>query len=113
MTDVRVTPTRYDVTVLPVDFDQGYYWTIVVEYRGYGMYAIVHHGEVYGKDGKWEFDSHSQAVDDEGYRLAHRFPLDEALEIAKRLAPTISIGTRFGPMNAYDAMAKKERDGYV
>jgi hypothetical protein len=111
--DVRVTPTRYEVTVLPLDFEEGYYWTIVVEYRGYGLYAIIHDMHVYGKDGTWDIDSRTMAREDEEWRLAHRFPLDEALEIARKLAPVISIGTRFGTMNAYDAMAKKKKDGYV
>jgi hypothetical protein len=113
MTDVRVTPTRYEVSVLPVDFEEAYHWTITVEYRGYGLYAIIHSMQVYGKDGTWDSDSRTLAQENEEWRLAHRFPLDEALEIAKKLAPVVTIGTRFGPMNAYDAMAKKERDGYV
>lgn len=110
--DVRVSPTRYEVSTLPEDFPEGYMWTISVEYRGRGLWAVLQGGEALGTDGTWDWEPSSSNRDDE-WLETHRFPLEKALELAREAAPKIRRGTRFGVWGPQDAIEweKKKENG--
>jgi hypothetical protein len=101
--DVRVTPVKYEVSVLPLDFEDGYLWTINVEYRGNDLWAIMHRvGNVYGKNGTWSHE-HVPGERTDEWLEEYRWPLEEALEKAKELAP----GLKFHGMSPEDLLAGK------
>lgn len=111
MTDhqVRIEPTRYEVSVLPRDFPDGDMWTITVEYRGRGLWGVFKTGkQCLGSDGEWDFESLPSGREDD-WKETHRFPLGRALALAEETARTLTIGTRFGPMTAYDAIDQQKK----
>ena len=105
MTNVRVEPITYEVTLLPKDYRDGYLWTITVEYRGRDLWAVKRNGECLGKDGTWEWES-SPGNREDDWKATHRFPLDEALDLAKEWAPKVEIYSHRDkkPMTAQDVI---------
>ncbi|WP_189160936.1 hypothetical protein [Sphaerisporangium melleum] len=85
-----MTATRYEVSCLPVDHRERRHFTLTVEYRGRGLWAVSDGFEVLGKDGTWDHEPLSSSRE-EDWIAAHRFDLDTALEIAKKAAPHITI----------------------
>lgn len=79
---VHVQPARYEVCALPPDFKAWRLFVLNVEYRGDGRWAVCHHGMAYSGDDKAQLT---------GAGPTPTFTLDEALELAKRLAPTIRV----------------------
>ena len=107
MTNVRVEPITYEVTLLPKDYREGYLWTITVEYRGRDLWAVKRNGECLGKDGTWDWESNpSSREDDPDWLPAHRFGLQEALELANEWAPKVEIYSHRDkkPMSAQDVI---------
>jgi hypothetical protein len=103
----RVTPTIFEVTVLPPDFPDGYLWTINVEYRGSNLWAIVHHSSnVYGKTGMWDYEPIPSERTDE-WLEKYRWSLHDALEIAQKIAPDL----KFRGMSPEDALRDAEELG--
>lgn len=104
---VRVT--RYEVSCLPggqVDYAEGDMFTITVEYRGAGRWAVKNRGRILGADGTWSFGydgpfSDREPITDEehaalhagqdAWRDAHRFDEETALRLAREQAPTLQI----------------------
>jgi hypothetical protein len=83
--------TRYEVSILPEDDINYSVFTITVQYRGNGRWA-VQRGEhsCLGADGTWvqgvqEYDR------GEDWLFNHRFDLDTALHLARKAAPRISV----------------------
>jgi hypothetical protein len=105
--DVRVSVTEYDVSILPQDHEEGYNWSLKVQYRGKGLWGVfIHDRMCLGTDGTWDWEpSPSNREDD--WIATHRFTEDEAIKLAREAAKTMTAFTRFGPMTAYDVL---ERD---
>lgn len=92
MTEPIVHPAAYWVNVLPEDFPDSYHWTIKLEYRGRGLWAIIHSMQVYGHDGTWDWEpSPSTREEIDGWLENYRWTLEEAIDVAKQLAPTVKV----------------------
>lgn len=85
-----VRADRYSVSVLPRDHEYASSYDLAVEYRGDGLWAVVRNGRCLGADGTWSYEPHPGERDDD-WLAAHRFPEQEALELARRAAPHIRI----------------------
>ncbi|MBK1788806.1 hypothetical protein [Prauserella cavernicola] len=97
-------PTAYVVSCLPEDDVNAHGFEVRVEYRGAGLWAVLSKGRFLGRDGSWswgyvwrdgtqepntdaEFAEYSSGED--SWRTDHRFDLDTALRMAKKVAPTV------------------------
>lgn len=81
-----VRATRYEVSCLPEDDINAHVWTIAVEYRGRGLWAVLDGPFAYDADGGRDYEPRSSERQDE-WLTRHRFDLDTALAIARREAP--------------------------
>lgn len=84
-----VQPVSYLVSCLPEGEDQ-HSFTIRVEYRGGGRWAVVQHRMCLGADGEWSWESIPSEREDE-WLATHRFDLDTALELATQAAPLLTV----------------------
>ncbi len=89
-TDAKITPTRYSVSMLPIDHREHGHFEITVEWRGDGRWAVMHMGYCLGTDGDWEYESIPSERRDE-WLATHRFDLDTALRLAKEAAPKVTV----------------------
>jgi hypothetical protein len=105
--DVKTTATVLDVSVLPLDFEDRFLWSITVEYRGRNLWAVKHGmHQCLGSDGTWDWESIPSERTDE-WLATHRFPLDEALALARGMAAKIT----FRGITPQEAMERaKEKD---
>lgn len=78
--DPTVAVTRYAVTCLPAGHRMTRHFTIQVEARGGGLWAVLHQGMEAGPSGAWRPRG-----------LGGRFKVTTALELAKRLAPDLTV----------------------
>lgn len=84
--------TRYAVSCVPEEHPDSYSFTITVEYRGQGTWAVCWPGcGCWGTDGDWDYEPIPSSRED-GWLERHRFTEDEALRIAHCLAPGLKIG---------------------
>lgn len=81
---------RYTVSVLPEGHIDAHTFDIEVEYRGGGRWAVTHHRYCLGADGAWEYEQHPSERTEEWLAL-HRFTETEALDLARRAAPSVRI----------------------
>lgn len=88
--DPSAQATRYEVSILPEDDINRPVFTIDVEYRGEGRWAVVRHGSCLGTDGIWEFGVKEYDRGD-AWLDAHRFDLETALALAKKAAPHLTV----------------------
>ena len=107
LTAVRVEPQRYRVTIWPEELtcsDQTNY-CVTVEHCGRGQWK-VHPGDVtQGIEHSYDADGNLEIIgkdDPEDVRARHRFPLEEALDLARRLAPDV----RAAGWNATESLAR-------
>lgn len=83
-------PTTYTVTCLPDETPDAHSWSLTVEYRGRGLWAVTRWKNCLGRDGEWDYERVPSEREDE-WLASHRFPLDEALELAKQAAPHVIV----------------------
>lgn len=88
--DPHVLPTVYAVSCLPEDDLEGHSWTITVEWRGYGSWAVKHGAYCLGSDGTWSYEMRPSGRDDD-WLASHRFTLEEAIRLATEAAPAITV----------------------
>lgn len=93
----------YDVSVWPDDIEciDSETWKLTVEYRGHGKWAIVRGRSCLGSNGEWDWEMRPSEREDE-WLAAHRFPLAEALDLARRHAPAVKING----MTAVEVLAR-------
>jgi hypothetical protein len=85
------TPTTYTVTCLPEETPDASSWSLTVEYRGAGLWAVTQRGTyTLSTDGQWDVDPHCRN-DDDAWRAAHRFAFAEAMDAAKKAAPHVVV----------------------
>ncbi|MFD3594377.1 hypothetical protein ACFWU5_16760 [Nocardia sp. NPDC058640] len=89
---------RLEVSCLPRDHPERVLFTVNVEYRGNGLWAVTHLGRCYAADGSRDVESIPSERRDE-WLAAHRFPFDQALALAKQIAPFVRNG-RWGVAEA-------------
>jgi hypothetical protein len=95
----HVQPTGYRVSCLPEEHDDRWTFTVQVQHRGYGRYAVVHGLHQYGTDGQWSREpSWAEDGSDEdaenAWLDAHHFDHDTALRLARELARTLTYRGR-------------------
>jgi len=84
----HVQATRYEVCALPPHYKAWRLFTLAVEYRGEGLWAVLYQGRCIDADGNNEWEpSTSNRSDD--FLARFRLPLDQALAIASKFAPTV------------------------
>lgn len=87
----EVRPTEFDVCGLPADHDEAYTFTVKVSWRGPGdRWAVTRMSRCLNSAGQWDHEMRPSERDDE-WKATHRFPLAEALERAKAVAPHIKV----------------------
>lgn len=101
--EVRIT--RYEVSCLPPDYPDANVFTLTVEWRGEDRWAVRRGGAIYDAEGNrswgyvWEDGrepvtaeervSYQQGYD--AWMASHRFDLDTALGVAKKVAPLLTV----------------------
>lgn len=87
-----VTPVVYTVSCVPPDIDGSYLFTLRVERRDINpdRWCVTDGAFCYATDGTKKVeplrDNRTAA-----FRRQYRFALDDALDLAKRLAPTLTV----------------------
>lgn len=88
---IRVTPTCYLICALPDDDEDSQVWSLRVEYRGPGdAWAVLHHAFCMSRGGKWDYEPLPSSRTDH-FKKMHRFPLEEAIERAKKAYPKLIV----------------------
>ena len=90
--EIYTRPTAYDVSVWPeaeecIDSDT---WKVTVEYRGHGKWAVMEGPYCLSAAGEWGYEMRPSERDDE-WLATHRFPLDDALDLARKHAPDVTV----------------------
>ncbi|MYZ37106.1 MULTISPECIES: hypothetical protein [unclassified Streptomyces] len=90
---VTCQATEYEVSLLPENDINRHVYTITVQYRGEGRWAVTRHSSCLGADGTWEFGVKEYDRGD-NWLNSHRFDLDTALRLAREQAPQIVVNGR-------------------
>ena len=94
--EAEVLPTVFVVSCLPEGHDDRFTYTVRVQYRGKGKYTVRNGLRYADAEGAWlyepDFDEGDSA--EEQWFAARRFDLDDALRLARQLAPTLTYGGR-------------------
>ncbi|MFE7233961.1 hypothetical protein ACFVAF_25490 [Streptomyces sp. NPDC057596] len=85
-----VQATSYEVSLLPEGDVNRLVFTLKVEYRGDGRWAVVRHRQCVNAAGEWSWESVPSEREDE-WLAAHRFDLETALKLAKEHAPKVMV----------------------
>lgn len=86
----EVMVTQYVVSCLPDGYLERDLWSITVEYRGREKWAVKRLSYCYDANGERSYESIPSERRDE-WLAQYRHNLDDALALAKRLAPTLRI----------------------
>ncbi len=87
---VHTTATTYTVCALPLDRREAGHFSITVEWRSEGRWAVCRFRQCLDANGEWDFERSPSNREDE-WLDAHRFDLDTALWLAQQAAPTITV----------------------
>lgn len=82
-------PSCYEVSCVPEGINRAHF-TITVEYRGGGKWAVKRLGQCLNANGTWSWESRPSEREDE-WLAAHRFDLDTALDLARAAAPLLTV----------------------
>lgn len=87
-----VEVTRYQVSCLPSDHVDAHHFTLYVERRNVDpdRWAVTNGFGCYDADGNHEYESRPSSRTDE-FKREFRHSLDDALALAKRIAPTMTV----------------------
>lgn len=86
--EVRIT--RYEVSCLPEGDINARGFTLTVEYRGRGLWAVLDGLWCLGTDGEWDYEMRPSERED-GWLATHRFDIETALRLAKEAAPDMTV----------------------
>ena len=101
---VLVEVGRYEVSLLPRGDINRKYFTLFVENRGGGRWAVHDGHGCYAADGTWA--AGIKPFERPDWETTHRFDLDDALALARKLAPTVSVNGH----TALDAYRRTQSD---
>lgn len=99
-----VRTTAYAVSCVPEDNINAWHFTVKVEYRGRGLWAVTDGIGCFNIDGDRSYESTTSERRDE-WLAEHRFELDTALALAKRVAPLL----RVNGYSVADVLARADR----
>jgi hypothetical protein len=85
-----VRPTRYEVSCVPEDNVNARHFTLKVEYRGRGLWAVTDGIDCLNEAGKWSYERIPSSREDD-WLATHRFDLDAAFKLAKEAAPKMTV----------------------
>ena len=85
-----VTVARYEVSCLPEAHIDRAIFTVDVERRGHGKWAVARFKRCYDIDGEPDWEPLPSAREDE-WLARYRHDLDTALEIARKVAPLVRV----------------------
>lgn len=88
-----VEATTYTVSLLPFDHIDSGIFSITVEKRSEGRWAVLHHSWCLGADGEWDYEMQPSSREDD-WLATHRFDLDTAIALAKKAAPDLTVNGR-------------------
>lgn len=89
---VYVRPTRYEVTAYPGPEDSinRHLYVLTVENRGLDRWAVRYGEFVYRKDGHRRYEPLPSSRT-ERFKRAYRFSLEDALALARKVAPKMTV----------------------
>jgi hypothetical protein len=91
MSQVTTIPAAYIVTALPADMPESYHFHIHVDRTAPDTWAVRWNANVYNHAaGIWEYEIQNSSRTDE-WKAAHRLTLEDALALAEKLAPTLTV----------------------
>lgn len=95
--EVFTRPTQYEVTAWPgpSNSTNRYLYVLHVEWRGESGWCVTDGFGCYRADGAREYEPIPSSRDDK-FKSRTRFPLDEALKLAKSIAPTMTVNGKTG-----------------
>lgn len=101
--ETHARPTQYDVSIWPPEIEcmDSDTWKLTVEYRGRGLWAVCQGRAVLGSDGEWGWEMRPSERED-AWLATHRYPLDAALDLARKHAPQVMINQ----MTATEVLAR-------
>ncbi len=82
--------TAYEVCALPLDHLDASSFRLTVELRGPDSWAVLWRGCALGANRVWEYEPRPSERED-GWLATHRFPLERALELAREVAPNVTV----------------------
>lgn len=105
MIEPTVAAVAYQVSCLPPDHVDAYQFTLRVERRNVDpdRWCVTDGAYCYRKDGRRAYESQPSSRT-KRFQQAYRFPLEDALALAKKLAPKM---TMMG-LTAEDVLAREE-----
>lgn len=113
MSETFMRPAGYTVSVFPdwmrdsadmLIASESDTWSVSVEWRGRGKWAVYRLGSCLSADGQWDYEPSPSNREDE-WLDAHRFDLETALHLAREHAPHVTING----YTAMDILAKLQR----
>lgn len=88
---VTAEPVAYEVTGYPLHDINRDLWTIRVERRGENSWAVLRRSCCWNRRTKaWDYEPLPSSRTD-AYKRTHRFPLEEALTIARQEATRLTV----------------------
>lgn len=99
---VTVEATEYTVSLLPADHPDCELYAVTVEWRGSGRWAVCRFRRCLDANLAWDWESIPGEREDE-WLATHRFDLDTALALARRVAPGVTTNGRTAHQAAEEA----------
>ncbi len=90
---VKVQPVTYTVSVFPEGHRARRYFTLTLEYRGEGMWAVKDDDMCLDRDGNWSYELRTSKRGAE-WLAAHRFDFETARALAVQAAPHLNVNGR-------------------
>ena len=91
--NVVVQATRYSVCAMPLDNPEAHSFTITVEWRGGDRWAVCWIDKCLSASGSWTHERLPSGRSEE-FKRRHRFDLETALALARKVAPTLVVNGR-------------------
>jgi hypothetical protein len=88
--EAEVRPTAYAVSCLPPEHVDAYHFTLHVEWRNKDRWCVTDGAYCYSKTGIRRYESNPSSRTD-AFKRTYRHSLDDALTLAKRLAPKMTV----------------------
>lgn len=87
---VHEQPTEFRYSALPPDHPESMHFEVTVNYRGQGLWAVIHGTRCWSRENeRFEYERLPSGRAEE-WLTDHRFLLEEAQQLARRIAPKVS-----------------------